>query len=143
MNDPRWLAELVGTHAALAAEDQRLVQDWALDDGPPPLTLRLGALASAFVDHAAEFSPDQWREMFAVLERVFDSESEMDSTAVATGFFESLLNAYDRGFDLQAVWPDIGPQSRDYCLKWNEFNGVPSPDWMTSAKSSSAGDQQD
>lgn len=130
MTDPQWLAELVGVHSVLAAEDQRLARDWG-PDGPPPMTMRLGALAHAFVEHAVDFDPDQRAEMFDLLERVLASGSEVDGAAAATGFFEALLNDYDRGFDLGSVWPYIGPQSRAHCQAWNAFTGVPTPSWMT------------
>ncbi|MCH0566902.1 MULTISPECIES: hypothetical protein [unclassified Streptomyces] len=49
---------------------------------------------------------------------------------MATGFFEALLNAWDNGFTLQAVWEYVGPESRAHCPAWNRFAGIESPDWM-------------
>ena len=47
-----------------------------------------------------------------------------------TGFFEALLNTWDKGFDLRSVWADMGPKSRAYCHAWNEFTGIETPGWM-------------
>ncbi|MFE2407648.1 hypothetical protein ACFXDE_04805 [Kitasatospora sp. NPDC059408] len=62
--------------------------------------------------------------------RVAMNGDEADRIAVATGFFESLLNAWDDGFGLASVRPAVGPESRAYCRAWNDFGGIESPAWM-------------
>jgi hypothetical protein len=144
MSTPDWWSEFMAVSDVLAAEDQSEVQRWRGptepdDDGgsppetagsEPPLTLRLGALGDAFAKHAGELTPGQRRTFLGIVERVVATGTEADRSAVATGFLEALLNAYDEGFDLRSIWPDLGPESRAYCLAWNEFTGVSSPDWM-------------
>ncbi|WP_105970911.1 DUF7674 family protein [Streptomyces geranii] len=118
---PGWFRELLGVSGVLAAEDE---------DDELPLTFRLAAMGTAFAAHDARLTPRQKQRVFGILEEVQVSGSEYDGTAVATGFFEALLNAWDEGFDLQGVWEYVGPESRAYCLAWNRFTGVETPAWM-------------
>ncbi|GAA3868652.1 hypothetical protein GCM10023084_22300 [Streptomyces lacrimifluminis] len=132
---PAWFGDLLGVSDVLAAKDRAGVVYWrgfedADPDDVPPFTFRLADLATVFADHAAEQTSEQKQRVLGILEEVQASGSEHDSTAVATGFFEALLNAWDEGFDLQAVWEYVGSESREHCLAWNEFTGVPTPDWM-------------
>lgn len=136
MSTPAWFSDLLDVSDVLAAKDRAGVVSWhggaedADPDDVPPLTVRLGDMATAFADQTAKLTSEQKRRVLGILEEVQRSGSEHDGTAVATGFFEALLNAWDKGFDLQAVWEYLGPESRAYCLAWNEFTGVPTPDWM-------------
>lgn len=99
-------------------------------DDVPPLTVRLGTLGRVFGERSAEFSHEQSRRVLRLLEQVQAEGSAQDGTAVATGFFEALLNTWDKGFDLRSVWADMGPKSRAYCHAWNEFTGIETPGWM-------------
>jgi hypothetical protein len=132
---PAWFGDLLDVSDVLAAKDRAGVVYWRGFEDPdpddvPPLTVRLADLATVFADQAAEHTAEQKQRVLGILEEVQASGSEYDSTAVATGFFEALLNAWDKGFDLQAIWEYVGPESRAHCLVWNEFTGVPTPDWM-------------
>ncbi|MFE9765944.1 hypothetical protein ACFYPC_15695 [Streptomyces sp. NPDC005808] len=142
MTTPAWFVELLAVSEALAAVDRADIAAWRgpgaddadpdpAGDDVPPLSVRLGSLGREFAEHSAELSPAQRREVLRILEEVQVSGGEADGTAVTTGFFEALLSAWDRGFDLRTIWPDIGPDSRAYCLAWNRFIGVESPDWMS------------
>jgi hypothetical protein len=143
MSTPRWWDDVVGGSAVLAAADRSEIEKWRGDEpyddeGVPdgevdddlPLTIRLAYLARAFAENIAELSPEQRRHVLEALERVLASGSDYDRDAVATGFFEALLGAWDRGFDLRPVWEFMGPRSRAHCLGWNRFAGVESPAWM-------------
>lgn len=126
MPTPPWLAELLSLSPHLTAADE-----------PPELedllTVRLGSLGRAFGRRAAEMTPEQRRRILQILEEVQATGSQSDAEAVATGFFEAVLNQWDRGFDLRSVWPDVGPESRAYCIAWNDFGGIGSPAWMRAA----------
>ncbi|MGI5196351.1 DUF7674 family protein [Streptomyces sp. CA-288835] len=134
MPTPPWFSQLLEVSDVLAAKHRAYVADWPGDpedeNDVPPLLLRLADLGQVLAERSAELTPEQTRQVFRILEEVMTSGSEYDGTAVATGFFEALLNAWDNGFDLRAVWDDVGPESRAYCLAWNKFGGVESPDWM-------------
>ncbi|MGK3942055.1 hypothetical protein ABK046_26900 [Streptomyces caeruleatus] len=135
MTTPAWWEELIGVSAVLAEADRAEIRGWrgpAAQDGDdvPPLTVRLGTLGRVFAERSAGFTPDQTRELFRLLEEIQAAAGERYANAVATGFFEALLNAWDKGFDLRSVWPALGPHSRAYCRAWNGFTGVPTPDWM-------------
>jgi len=122
MAEPSWWNDLTGVSPVLAAEDRAEVAEWG--DEEIPLTVRLAHAARSFARHARELSGEQRRQVLGVLETVLAGGSELDGNAVATGFFEALLAAADRGFDLQLVWDDLGPESRAYCEAWDKFTGV-------------------
>ncbi|MFC5718571.1 hypothetical protein ACFP1Z_00040 [Streptomyces gamaensis] len=144
MSTPVWWDELMQVSEVLAAADRAEVTWWRGapcvdsdgsshvpdEDDVPPLTVRLGSLGTVFAERAGEITPVQCRQVLGLLERVQTHGSEYDGTAVATGFFEALLNEWDKGFDLRSIWDHVGPESRAYCVAWNDFNGVSSPDWM-------------
>ncbi|MFJ5675902.1 hypothetical protein [Streptomyces sp. NPDC093097] len=139
MATPPWWEELIGVSEVLANADRAGIVAWrgpAADmveedeDDVPPLTVRLGALGRVFGEQSAEFIPEQSRRVLQLLERIQAEGSHEDGEAVATGFFEALLNAWDNGFDLSSVWADVGPESRAYCRAWNDFTGVETPGWM-------------
>ncbi|MEU6353638.1 hypothetical protein ABZ896_30650 [Streptomyces sp. NPDC047072] len=133
--NPSWWAELVGISEVLADTDRADIEHWrgpepGDDDSLPPLTVRLSVLGAAYGKHAAEFSPDQVRRLFGLVERVMTEGTDEEGTAVATGFLEAVLSAWDEGLDLAAVWEHVGPRSREYCRGWNDFTGVGTPGWM-------------
>lgn len=136
---PPWWEELVGVSDVLADADRAEVKSWrdpamsiieADEDDVPPLTVRLGTLGRVFGELSAEFSHEQSRRVLQLLEQVQAEGSAEDGTAVATGFFEALLDTWGKGFDLGSVWADMGPESRAYCRAWNEFTGIETPGWM-------------
>ncbi|MGW4380647.1 hypothetical protein [Kitasatospora sp. NPDC004531] len=138
METPGWWDGLTSVHEALAAADRADVEHWRALSGDtvgasgyeaPPLTLRLATLGAQYARHADDFTDDQTRRLFALLESVLAAEGA-EADAVAAGFFEALLNAWDNGFDLARTWPSVGPESRAYCLAWNDFTGVRTPAWM-------------
>jgi hypothetical protein len=73
-----------------------------------PFTFKLGDFAHAFADHYDELTEEQRRRVLALAEEVLASADETARAAVATGFFEALLNEWDEGFDLQAGWSARG-----------------------------------
>jgi hypothetical protein len=130
---PHWLTGLTVAADVLAAADEAGTEAWRSgpgDDSVPPLTVRLGALGGAFAAHALSLPPRQRRTVLGRLEDVLRDGDPYERDAVATGFFEALLHAWDAGVDLRAVWPELGPRSRAYCRAWNDFTGVRTPRWM-------------
>ncbi|MFF1787391.1 hypothetical protein ACFVX9_13100 [Kitasatospora sp. NPDC058243] len=139
MTTPPWWEELIGVSDALADADRADVESWRGlsagtveedEDDVPPLTLRLGTLGRVFGEQSAEFTPEQSRRVLQLLERIQAQGSDEEKGAVATGFFEALLNTWDEGFDLGSVWADVGPECRAHCRSWNDFTGVDTPGWM-------------
>ncbi|WP_371660646.1 hypothetical protein [Streptomyces sp. NBC_00280] len=100
---PAWFGDLLDVSDVLAAKDRAEVASWrggsehtdADADDVPPLTVRLGGLATVFADRAEQHTSAQKQRVLGILEEVQASGSEHDGTAVATGFFEALLNAWD------------------------------------------------
>ncbi|MFC8448743.1 hypothetical protein [Kitasatospora sp. NPDC057223] len=124
---PPWLGELLAEVEPLAADDHVAAlrdPDWL------PGTIRLGRIGQSFADRADELTPAQRRLVLRVLERELAVGSEETVAAIATGFFEALLNAWDQGFDLRPAWEEMGPESRAHCRAWNRFGGIREPGWM-------------
>lgn len=120
MSTPEWWRNVASVSDAL-----NVVVDDDLS-----LIFRAARLADAFVVTVPELTQDQRRQVLGTLEGVLCEGSQDDVAAVATGFLEALLNAWDNGFDLRLVWDDLGPESRSHCLAWNKFWGIKSPEWM-------------
>ncbi|OKJ13837.1 hypothetical protein [Kitasatospora sp. CB01950] len=76
-----------------------------------------------------EFTGEPTRRMFLLLEHVMAADGD-ESNAVAVGFLDTLLNAWTKGFDLEAAWRSVGPASRARCRAWNAAMGVQTPAWM-------------
>ncbi|MET8704704.1 hypothetical protein ABZW10_38485 [Kitasatospora sp. NPDC004723] len=123
MSMPEWWRNVVAISDAL---------DVTVDDDLS-LIFRAARLADAFVGVASELTQDQRQRVLSILEGVLREGSEVDAAAVATGFLDALLNAWDKGFDLGLLWDDLGPESQSYCLAWNQVWGIESPAWMVSS----------
>ncbi|GAA1125673.1 DUF7674 family protein [Kitasatospora arboriphila] len=106
------------------------ISDLLSVDETLPGTLLASSLGDSFASHAHELTTLQCEQVLAVIENMLATGSEQDRAAAATGFLEALLDAWDRGFELRTVWSSFGPISRSYCLEWNEFSGIASPEWM-------------
>ncbi|GGP54714.1 hypothetical protein [Streptomyces abikoensis] len=143
MSTPSWWEELIGSSEILATVDRVAVREWqgnpgSVDEGAaqidpddvPPLTVRLGNLATALAEQSEGFTLQQRVDLLGVLESVLVSGAEYDQTAVVTGFFETLLAQSDEGLDLRPIWDEMGPKARDVCVSLNEFWGVEMPSWM-------------
>ncbi|MGJ7905773.1 hypothetical protein ACOQFL_04765 [Actinopolyspora sp. H202] len=139
----RLWAELPGISPELAAADRAAVDAWHADeaDGASedaeagadyPVLLRLAELGSSFAARANRMSAWQRERLLGRLEEVLVSGTEHEQDAVATGFLEALVTAYDHGdFDLATVWHELGEESRHYIKIWNTRTGVAVPYWMT------------
>ncbi|WP_217643423.1 hypothetical protein [Actinopolyspora lacussalsi] len=139
----RLWAELPGISPELAAADRAAVEDWHADeaDGDSeeaeagddyPVLLRLAALGSSFATRVDRMSAWQRERLLGCLEEVLVSGTEHEQNAVATGFLEALVSAYDhRDFDLAAVWHELGEESRHYIKLWNTRTRAAVPYWMT------------
>ncbi|MEV6398101.1 hypothetical protein AB0M39_25570 [Streptomyces sp. NPDC051907] len=123
MTDPQWWREMLNVDASLA---DRVDDEY-------PLTSKLGSFGLEFSDLCGNLAEQQRGRILEIVERVLASGDEEERAAVATGFLEALLHRWDDGFDLESIWPLIGPLSRKYCLAWNAFGGVESPAWMRPA----------
>ncbi|GAA1121840.1 hypothetical protein [Kitasatospora arboriphila] len=105
---PPWWEELIGVSNILVDADRAEVESWrgvagdsiaGDQDDVPPLTIRLGTLGSVYGEHAAEFTAEQTQRLFRLLEKILVEGGDDEKDAVATGFFEALLNAWDKGLD--------------------------------------------
>ncbi|PRW63940.1 hypothetical protein [Actinopolyspora mortivallis] len=139
----RLWAELSGISPELAAADSAAVDDWHADGADSasedpeeeddyPVLLRLAALGSSFAARVNRMSAWQREQLLGRLNEVLVSGPEHEQNAVATGFLEALVSAYDRGdFDLATIWHELGEESRHYIKLWNTRTGAAVPYWMT------------
>ncbi|MFG1644462.1 hypothetical protein ACGFMK_29615 [Amycolatopsis sp. NPDC049252] len=136
---PEAVEAVVSVSEALAAVDRAQVLDWSGDDtgvdpefGELPLIVRLGHLGSAFVLAAAGLSPEERRAVLAAVEDVVAGGPPDARTAMTTGFLEAVQNVRGDGVDLAALWSELGPQSREFCLLVERRGGGEPPEWMRS-----------
>ncbi|ASU79292.1 hypothetical protein CDG81_14450 [Actinopolyspora erythraea] len=139
----RLWAELPDISPELAAADRAAVDAWHADeaDGASeeaetgddyPVLSRLAALGSSFAARVDRMSAWQRERLLGFLEEVLVSGPEDEQDAVATGFLEALVTAYDHGVvDLATVWHELGEESRHYIKIWNTRTGAAVPCWMT------------
>lgn len=95
-----------------------------------PFILQLARLARVCTENASQLTQDQKSQVFQILEQAIENGTDEEAAVVFTGFFDSILNRWDKGFDLESVWPYVGQRARAYCLSVNEMWGIESPDWM-------------
>ncbi|MGW6917345.1 DUF7674 family protein [Kitasatospora sp. NPDC054939] len=118
MSFPTWFEDIRAVNPALTVDEDL------------PLVFALADFGQSLANNASNVTDAQMGEIFGRMEEILESGSEDESTAVATGFLEALMNAWDQGFDLERSWRHVGPQARAYCLAWNAYSGISSPRWM-------------
>ncbi|MCX4690692.1 hypothetical protein OG401_41470 [Kitasatospora purpeofusca] len=121
MSRPGWVKRIFAIDSNLGRDEPDLA-----------LVFLLGDIGIRFCERIDAIPRDSRREILEIAEEVLASGGEVDQAAIATGFVEEILKAWDEGFDLESVWEFVGPKCRAYCLEWNNFSGVTSPAWMQS-----------
>jgi hypothetical protein len=111
------------THPLLNATLEASRRAW--EPELPPVTVAMGALASAFATGADAMSRTEIDEVARVVEQLM--ESEPGSTAVATGFLEALVHAVSRDPSKRKAVAALGRLAREYCRAYDEFTGAKSP----------------
>ncbi|MBV2155628.1 hypothetical protein [Kitasatospora sp. SUK 42] len=119
MSRPDWVERLFSVDPILGEDDADL-----------GITLLLARIGTNFSSNIHSIPRESQREILGIAEEVLESGDEEEKAAIATGFLEEILKAWDEGFDLKSLWEFVGPRSRSFCLDWNEFSGVASPEWM-------------
>lgn len=136
---PEPVEAVVSVSETLARADLARVRDWAGEGevdsefGELPLILRLGHLGTTFARAAAALAASERRDVLAAVEDVVARGTDADQTAMTTGFLEAVQHAHGDEFDMQTIWPDMGPQSREFCLMMDRRWGIESPEWMRSS----------
>lgn len=68
--------------------------------------------------------PSFIKEMFSFMEYILENGDEDVQNAVCTCFLENILNVTPSDIDPKRFVEYLGPQSREYCIAWDEFTGV-------------------
>ena len=66
--------------------------------------------------------------IFDIIEELMVDGDENVRTAVATCFLENLLNLVPDRLPPERFVHLLGPASRTYCIAWDTFTGIPTPD---------------
>lgn len=123
-------AALGGSRAEL--QEFLRTQAYPGEEDDDRVLLRLAALGSSFAARVNRMSARQREQLLGRLEEVLVSGSEHERNAVATGFLEALVGAYDRDvFDLATIWHELGAESRHYIELWNTRTAAAVTYWMT------------
>jgi hypothetical protein len=116
----RSLAEL--TAPTRDALDQ-MERNWSPDS--PANIVAAATVARAFGNALTALSTSEIGAVGKFAEMVLTTGDETASTAIATGFLESLLAQASRGtIDFRSIAWMLGPESAKYCRAWDEFTGV-------------------
>ncbi|RLK58390.1 DUF7674 family protein [Actinokineospora cianjurensis] len=119
MIEHAWLREI--------SIDIGYVPSYMTEELPVP---QAGEAAQHFIEVFDTLDRVAARKAFRLVEDAVRDGNEEEKNAAATGFLEAILHAWDEGFDLESIWPYVGPESREYCVAWNRFTGVFTPEWM-------------
>ena len=66
-----------------------------------------------------------YKKVFDFIEKLVVNGDESVSTAATTGFLEDLVNLSSNGrFPSRSFTKYLGPESKAYCIAWDEFTGV-------------------
>ena len=102
---------------------QELEMEWQPD--LPPITVAAGIIGSSLATSIDLISTDEMHAVFDLAEKLLVEADEKTSTAIATGFLESLLSeSSSRRLDFRRVGSMLGDESRKYCREWDRFTGV-------------------
>lgn len=103
-------------------------EDWIMEDGHMLVVLLFMSLGSVIRNKTIALELDRFEEVFALMEEFAASGDEALSTAVCTGFLESVFN-YGDGYDPKFLACLLGRDSRAYMKEWERFNGF-DPSWL-------------
>lgn len=125
MKLPKLAADFAHGFPAFGRAFERLEADWTPDD--PPVTLSMAELGHCLVGRAGEgFSHEDIAEVFQRVERIFESGTESDKDAVATGFLEAIAAELDESPQTRWILDYAGSAARKYLAAWDEFCGISS-----------------
>lgn len=122
MSIPQLVLDLVSDVAALRPVLVAIEAESAPDLAP--VTMALGDVGSELVKRIAEVGESDAAQVFRRVEAVLSEGTEEEKNAVATGFLEGVVSAIDQLPERSWILGLAGPQSRDYVLAWDRFNGI-------------------
>jgi hypothetical protein len=97
-------------------------------DGSPdsvPDVVGAGLLADAFGAAPPVLTQSEFVSIGEAVEALLTSGDENISTAIATGFLESLLGQASGGtLDFSRIAWALGPESKEHCRAWDDFSGL-------------------
>jgi len=125
MKLPKLAADFAHGFPAFGRAVEQLKAEWAPDD--PPVTFSMSKLGHWLVRRADEgFSREDIAEIFQRVERIFESGTEPEKDAVATGFLEAIAAELDESPQTRWLLDYAGPEARKYLAAWDEFCGISS-----------------
>jgi len=116
---------LASTHPSLKTRLKKEQEYWAPDE--LLATVIMGDLGETVVLNSDNFSDEQYRELFAKVEKLLSIEDGKFGDAVATGFLEAIMHRLPTDKPPHRVISFFGKEAREYCIAWDEFTGVTTP----------------
>jgi hypothetical protein len=119
--------ENIRSLAALTSPSRESLKDLEEDWQPdlPPINVAAGTIGRSLASNMDRISTDEMRAAFDLAEKLLIECDDETSTAIATGFLESLLSQASSGrLNFRRVGPMLGDESRKYCREWDRFTGV-------------------
>ena len=91
----------------------------------------LGAFRSYISKKLEKNESYDYKKVFDFIEKLVVTGDEAVSTAATTGFLEDLVNMSSNGcFPSRSFTKYLGPESKAYCIAWDEFMGGPKTDGL-------------
>lgn len=101
--------------------------DWE-DEERPGLCLDMTIFSRFFRNEFLSMSKEYKKKLFNFIELCVTQGDESVQTAATTCFLENLQNSMDEEEIIKASFVKLlGPESRDFCIAWDEFTGCKTP----------------
>lgn len=90
-------------------------------------TLRLSNIGEAIGEMIIS-NDKNVKEVLLIVEEIVVNGSEAVKDAICTGLLESVMSVLDKKVEkYQDFITFLGPESKSFCKRWNEFNGINIP----------------
>jgi hypothetical protein len=126
ITEKRWVDLVIREFPAFAAHWQIYQDRWA-DEGSPGLCTDMSAFADFIKDRILYGNEVELKKLFDLIEHLLVFGDDGIQTAAATCCLENILNLVPRKIPPERFVPFLGPRSREFCKKWDEFTGVTTP----------------
>jgi hypothetical protein len=103
-------------------DDERTL--WADDDGPLGVHAVFAAFSHFIADQLPRRPTAELSPVFEYVESKLGAKDSVVASAAATCFLENLMNRVPGTLAPGLFVPLLGPRSRKFCRRWDEFRGM-------------------
>jgi hypothetical protein len=95
----------------------------------PPVTIVMSDLARTTLRCLGGLTAQKRADLFGIIDKGLGEGNDSTKNAIATGFLETLLNQVSTSeLEASEVYSLLQPMAKEYCLEWNRFCGISSPE---------------